>query len=84
MALRTGQTGGPVADAQGALLFQVTDHKGWDPKLYASNREQTRANLLQEKVSRLQAALIEQRRRELNVQYDRQLLEQLGMAPEQG
>jgi peptidyl-prolyl cis-trans isomerase D len=84
MGLQKGQIGGPVADAQGALLFQVTDHKGWDPRQYAANREQTRANLLQEKVSRLQAALIEQRRRELNVQYDRQLLEQIGMAPEQG
>jgi peptidyl-prolyl cis-trans isomerase D len=84
LALQTGQAGGPIADAQGALLFQVTDHKGWDPQQYASNREQTRATLLQEKLSRLQGALIEQRRRELNVKYDRQFLEQLGVAPEQG
>lgn len=84
LALQIGKVGGPVADAQGALLFQVTDRKGWDPKQYASNREQTRANLLQEKLSRLQAALIEQRRRELNVEYDRQLLEQIGINPEQG
>jgi peptidyl-prolyl cis-trans isomerase D len=83
MGLQKGQMGGPIADAQGALLFQVTDHKGWDPKQYAANREQTRATLLQEKVSRLQSALIEQRRRELNVQFDRQLLEQLGLSPEQ-
>src|SRR5205085_2593928 len=40
MALPTGQVGGPVADAQGGVLFQVTDHKGWDPKQYATNREQ--------------------------------------------
>ncbi|HEX9943743.1 MAG TPA: peptidyl-prolyl cis-trans isomerase, partial [Thermoanaerobaculia bacterium] len=83
LSLQTGQVGGPVADAQGALLFQVTDRKGWDPKQYASNREQTRSNLLQEKLSRLQAALIEQRRRELKVEYDRQLLEQFDMAPPQ-
>lgn len=84
MTHQAGQLGGPVADAQGALLFHVTERKSWDPKEYASNREQTRTNLLQEKVSRLQAALLEQRRRELNVEYDRQLLEQLGLAPEQG
>ncbi len=83
LSLQTGQVGGPVADAQGALLFQVTDRKGWDPKQYASNREQTRTNLLQEKLARLQSALIEQRRRELNVEYDRQLLEQIGVTPEQ-
>jgi peptidyl-prolyl cis-trans isomerase D len=82
LALQTGQVGGPVADAQGALLFQVTDRKGWDPKQYASNREQTRSSLLQEKLSRLQAALVEQRRRELNVEYDRDLLEQIGVNPD--
>jgi peptidyl-prolyl cis-trans isomerase D len=84
MSLPAGQAGGPIPDAQGALLFQVTEHKGWDPRQYASNREQTRANLLQEKLARLQSALIEQRRRELNVEYDRQLLEQLGVTQEQG
>jgi peptidyl-prolyl cis-trans isomerase D len=83
LALQTGQIGGPVADAQGALLFQVTAHKGWDPKQYAANREQTRTGLLQQKLSRLQASLIEQRRRELGVEYDRQFLDQLGMAPPQ-
>lgn len=84
LSLNTGQVGGPVADAQGALLFQVTDHKGWDPKQFASNREQTRTSLVQERVSRLQSSLIEKRRRELQVEFDRQLLEQFGMAPEQG
>jgi len=83
LGLPNGQVGGPVADAQGALLFQVTDHKGWDPTQYASNREQTRSNLLQEKLSRLEAALIEQRRRELGVEYDRQFLEQYDLAPPQ-
>ena len=81
LALQKGQTGGPLPDLQGGLLFQVTDHKGWDPKQYASNREQTRTSLLQQKLSRLQGALIEQRRRELGVEYDRQFLDQLGMAP---
>jgi peptidyl-prolyl cis-trans isomerase D len=84
LSLQTGQIGGPVADDRGAVLFQVTDHKGWDPKQYASNREQTRSTLLQERLQRLQAALIEQRRRELDVKYDREVLEQFGLAPEQG
>jgi peptidyl-prolyl cis-trans isomerase D len=83
LALQNGQVGGPVADAQGALLFQVTDHKGWDPTQYAANREQTRSNLLQEKLARLQSALIEQRRRELGVEYDRQFLNQYDLAPPQ-
>jgi hypothetical protein len=84
LALQTGQVGGPIADPQGALLFQVTDRKGWDPKQFASNREQTRASLVQQRISRLESSLIEKRRRELKVEYDRQLLEQFEIAPEQG
>ncbi|HEX4963987.1 MAG TPA: peptidylprolyl isomerase [Thermoanaerobaculia bacterium] len=85
MALPTGQTGGPVADAQGAVLFQVTDHKSWDPKLYATNREQTRSTLLRDKLTRLQAALVQQRRRELGVEYDKQFLQSYNVqVPQQG
>ena len=85
MALPTGQVGGPVADAQGAMLFQVTDHKGWDPKQYATSREQTRSTLLQKKLRELENALVQQRRRELGVEYDKQLLQSLDMqVPQQG
>jgi len=80
LALQTGQVGGPVSSAQGELLFQVTDHKGWDPKQYASNRDQTRSNLVQQKVQNLMGTLLEQRRRELNVEYNRQWLDQNGIA----
>jgi peptidyl-prolyl cis-trans isomerase D len=83
MALPAGQVGGPVADAQGALLFQVTDRKSWDPKLYATNREQTRSTLLRDKLTRLQGALVDQRRRELGVEYDKQLLQSLDMPVQQ-
>jgi parvulin-like peptidyl-prolyl isomerase len=83
LALPAGQVGGPVADAQGALLFQVTDHKGWDPKQYAANRDQTRSTLLQQKVATVEGSLIERRRRDLNVTFDQQFLDQLGIAPPQ-
>ncbi len=83
MALQTGQVGAPVADAQGGVLFQVTDRKGWDPKQYAANREQTRSTLLQQKVGSVEGALIQQRERELKVSYDQKLLDQLGITPPQ-
>jgi peptidyl-prolyl cis-trans isomerase D len=79
LSLPAGQVGGPVAAAQGALLFQVKDRKSWDPKQYAANREQTRSTLLREKLNQLEGALVEQRRRELGVEYDRQLLQSLDM-----
>ena len=85
MALQTGQVGGPIADAQGGLLFQVTDRKGWDPKQYAANREQIRSTLLQQKVGNVEGALVQQRERELKVSYDQQFLEEHGIAaPQQG
>ncbi|MFL6236895.1 MAG: peptidyl-prolyl cis-trans isomerase [Thermoanaerobaculia bacterium] len=83
MALQTGQVGGPVADAQGAVLFQVTDRKGWDPKQYAANRDQTRSTLLQQKAQSVEGSLIQRRQRELNVSYDQRFLDQLGIAPPQ-
>jgi peptidyl-prolyl cis-trans isomerase D len=81
LTLQPGQVGGPLADAQGAVLFQVTDRKGWDPKQYAANRDQTRKNLLQQRVASVEGALIEKRRRDLNVTFDQQFLDQLGIAP---
>ncbi len=83
LASKVGQAGGPVADAQGALLFQVTERKGWDPKQYATNKEQTRQTLLQQRLSNLQSALVAERRRELGVEYDGQLLQELGVTPPQ-
>lgn len=77
LSLPVGQVGGPVADAQGGLLFQVTDRKSWDPKQFAANREQTRSTLMREKLNRLEGSLVEQRKRELGVEYDRQLLQSL-------
>src|SRR5262249_22492425 len=35
LALQTGQIGGPLPSSQGALLFQVTDRKTWDPAKFA-------------------------------------------------
>lgn len=83
MKLQPGQLGGPVGDAQGAVLFRVVERKAWNPQEFATAKTQTRERLQQEKLQRFQAALIEQRRRELGVSYDRELLQQLGLDPEQ-
>jgi peptidyl-prolyl cis-trans isomerase D len=83
LALQPGQVGGPFADAQGAVLFQVAERKGWDPKEFQTNREQTRSGLEQERLNRLLSTLIEQRRRELGVEYDRKLLESYGIVGDQ-
>ena len=79
LALNTGQMGGPVADAQGALLFEVKERKSWDPIQFAAAREQTRETLRRQKLNDLESSLLEQRRREMDVTFNPQLLEQFGI-----
>lgn len=77
LALDKGQIGGPVADSQGGVLFQVTDRKAWDPKQFAEAREQTRTTVQRQKLGRLLGSILDVRRREMGVEFNRQLLEQL-------
>ncbi|MES1240812.1 MAG: peptidyl-prolyl cis-trans isomerase [Acidobacteriota bacterium] len=79
LALNTGQMGEPVADAQGALLFEVKERKSWDPIQFAAAREQTRESLRRQKLNDLESSLLEQRRREMDVTFNPQLLEQFGI-----
>ena len=83
MKLQPGQIGGPVTDVQGALLFEVKERKAWDPIQFAGAREQTRTTVQNEKLNQLLASLIAERRRELGVKYDQQLLDSLGITAEQ-
>jgi peptidyl-prolyl cis-trans isomerase D len=77
MELSTGEIGGPLGSARGAVLFEVTERKSWDPAKFKAESEQTRDRLEREELNRLLGALIQQRRAELGVTYDRPLAEQL-------
>lgn len=79
MALNPGQLGGPVADAQGAVIFEVKERKRWDPIQFASAREQTREQVRSSKLNALEAALLEKRRREMEVRFDPTVLEEFGI-----
>ncbi|MGE5232899.1 MAG: peptidyl-prolyl cis-trans isomerase [Acidobacteriota bacterium] len=83
-ALEQGQFGGPVNTQQGPVVFQVTEHKRFDPADFAKQKDQIRSSLERDAVSKLLASLIEQKRQELKVTYDRRLLEQYGILDENG
>ncbi len=83
LALAPGQVGGPLPAAQGAVLFQVVEKKGFDPKQFADQREQIRQQLESDRLNRLMASILEQRRRELGVTPDRQLLDTYGIGADE-
>ena len=82
LAARPGDVGGPVATAQGPALFVVTARQGFDPAAFANEKAATRETLERNEVNRLLGAIVEQKKRELKVNYDRPLLEQLGLLGE--
>ena len=61
------------------MLYEVTSRKGFDAAAFAAERDQTRQALESTEVNRLLGSIIEQRKREAKVQYDKPLLEQFGM-----
>jgi peptidyl-prolyl cis-trans isomerase D len=80
MTMPVGQVGGPIADSRGAVLFQVSERKAWEPAKFAAAKDQTLQTLRQQRMQSLLSALLERRRRELGVDYNRQLLEKLGVS----
>jgi parvulin-like peptidyl-prolyl isomerase len=82
IAAQSGAIGGPVSTPQGAVLFQVTERKRFDPIEFASQKTALRESLQQQEFGRLLQALIEKRRAEMTVNYNRQLLQQFGILDE--
>lgn len=82
LATEVGKMGEPAPDSLGAVLYEVKERKSWDPIQFAAAKEQTRSTLEQEKLGQLLSALIERRKRELGVEFDRNFLERQGISPE--
>jgi peptidyl-prolyl cis-trans isomerase D len=79
MSLGQGQIGGPVRTPAGAVLFVVTERKAFDAAAFATEKSATRTNLERSEVNRLLGSLLDQKKREQKVNYDRPLLEQFGL-----
>ncbi len=79
LAGKVGDVGTPILTEQGAVLYQVTARKSFDAAAFAAERTQTRQALEKNEVNRLLGSILEQKKRETKVQYDKPLLEQFGM-----
>jgi peptidyl-prolyl cis-trans isomerase D len=82
LSLPVNAVGGPVVDQRSAVLFQVTERQQFDPAKFAQERDQLTQRLRDEQVNLLVTSLVNQRRRELGVQYDRRLLENFDLMDE--
>ncbi len=75
-----GTLAGPVAVASSAVLYQVAARTGVDPVQLAQQKDSLREQLEQEQMNALLTSLINQRKQEVGVTYDPQLLEAIQAA----
>jgi len=79
LALDQGAFGGPVRTPAGAVVFEVTSRQRFDPQAFAEQRDSVRASLERSELNRMLGSLLDQRKREMKVNYDRPLLEQFNL-----
>lgn len=79
LSLETGAIGGPVNTPAGAIVFEVTSRQRFDPQAFAEQRDSLRASLERSELGRMLGSLLDQRKREMKVNYDRPLLEQFNL-----
>jgi peptidyl-prolyl cis-trans isomerase D len=77
LELKTGDLGGPLLHERSAVLFEVTERQRFDPGEFESAKEQTRATVREQKLNLMIGSLLSQRREELDVRYDSQLMDSL-------
>jgi peptidyl-prolyl cis-trans isomerase D len=80
LGLEPGATGGPLVAGDQVVVFQVTERTRFDPAAFATAKEATRERLSDQRVGQLMASLLAQRREELDVRIDPQLLENFAVA----
>ena len=75
LALDQGGIGGPVLHNRDLVLFEVSERRRYDPLRFEQEKDAARENLRQERLSQMLASIVAQRREEMGVQYDSQLLQ---------
>jgi len=69
-----GGVGGPVATDAGAVMFEVTERQRMDPLEFDNQKAEIRASLESRQAAQLVSALVANRREQLKVSLDAQLL----------
>ncbi len=74
-----GAVGGPIATDLGVVMFELVERQLMDPVEFESQKLATRASIESQRAAQLMAALVAERRRELKVSFDPQLLANFGV-----
>ncbi len=80
LELDEGAFGGPIGDAQGAVLFEVIERHRYDPEEFEAEKEATRAQLVNQRASEVLSSLIAARREQMGVEYDPSFIENFQLA----
>ena len=80
LEMEVGAIDGPVVNNRDVILFEVTDRVLYDPVEFEKEKVEARETLRTERVNQILSSLITQRREELGVKYDPQLLENFDLA----
>ncbi len=81
LALEVGDFAGPLRHENQALLFEVLERQRFDPQEFETQRQEARETVRSERLNQLLAALVTQRRDEMGVTYDEQLLKNFELVP---
>ncbi|MFQ5525289.1 MAG: peptidyl-prolyl cis-trans isomerase [Thermoanaerobaculia bacterium] len=79
LELDEGDLGGPIATDEGAVMFEVVERQRMDPAEFENQKSATRASLESRRAAQLVAALVAERRKQLDVTLDPQLLANFGI-----
>ncbi|MEM8959900.1 MAG: SurA N-terminal domain-containing protein [Acidobacteriota bacterium] len=77
--LEVGAVGEPKLVGQNAVLYEVSDRQTFDATAFADARDDLLAQQRNERLQRLQQSLVERRRRDLDIIYNPEVLQNLGI-----
>lgn len=81
LALDVGNFAGPLTHEGQSLLLEVVERQRFDPQEFEAQKQETRETVRSERLNQLLASLISQRRDEMGVTYDEQLLRNFELVP---
>jgi peptidyl-prolyl cis-trans isomerase D len=81
LALDVGGFAGPLTHQNQVLLLEVVERQRFDPQEFEAQKEEAREGVRSEKLNQLLASLVAQRRQEIGVTFDDQLLRNFNLIP---